>query len=83
MVTSHLAAPSALTVDPASDRLFWADVELRHLESSNLDGGDRRVVVSAGVVEPMGVAVLGEWLYWADRGHQAVLRANKFKGERR
>ena len=40
--------PNGLTLDYATDRVFWADAKHRVIESADLDGGNRRVVVSSG-----------------------------------
>ena len=64
-------------------RVYWTDVILRRMEASNLDGSDRRVIISEGIVEPVGLAVQGQWIYWADRDQGSIVRVDKVTGTSR
>jgi low density lipoprotein receptor-related protein 5/6 len=81
LVQTSVGAVTALTVDTEEPEgeLYWADIVLKRLEAAGPDG-TRRLVVSEGVVEPVGLAVLGRWLYWADRDQARVTRVDKAAG---
>ena len=86
LVEASVGAITALTIDRASDgQAYWADIIHKQVEAVELVGenGDRRVVVNEGVVEPVGLAVLGQWLYWADRDQARVTRVDKWTGTNR
>lgn len=60
-------------------RLFWTDMGVSpRIDSSSLDGFDRRVVASAGLVWPSGIALdyLADKLYWCDAKQAVVESAN-------
>lgn len=40
--------PNGLTIDYASDRIFWADAKHHQLESADLDGSNRKKVIETG-----------------------------------
>lgn len=60
-------------------RLFWADMGVNpRIDSSSLEGFDRRVVASTGLVWPSGIALdyLADKLYWCDAKQAMVESAN-------
>lgn len=60
--------PDIISIDYATDRLYWTDGDYRHIASSDLDGNDYRVVIKHDrhVQRPYPLAIHGENLYWAD-----------------
>jgi len=42
-VSTNLKAPQSLTIDYPTNRLYWADIKLKKIETIRLDGTDRRV----------------------------------------
>ena len=44
--TTNLAGPTAITLDYSTQTLYWADNQLGRIESSNVDGSGRRLLVS-------------------------------------
>ena len=42
--------PNGLTLDYATDKLYWADAKHHVIECSNLDGSSRRTVINTGNV---------------------------------
>jgi len=84
IVNASIGAISAMTVDWALDGdLFWADITLKKIEAVSRDGQLRRVVVSEGIVEIVGLSVQGSWLYWADRDQGVIVRVDKIRGTQR
>ena len=78
------AATHRAAVLGEAEGVYWADIINKRLEAISGDGtGGRRVVVSEGVVEPVGLAVEGMWLYWADRDQAMIVRVDKMTGTQR
>lgn len=71
---SGLSKPGPLTIDPYNDMLFWVDTEERRIESSNLLGGNRRILVDKNIENILGIAVFNERLYWVDEKRQLIGR---------
>ncbi|GAB0188982.1 pro-epidermal growth factor [Grus japonensis] len=60
-------------------RLFWTDMGVNpRIDSSSLEGIDRQVIASTGLVWPSGIALdyLADKLYWCDAKQSVVESAN-------
>merc|ERR1739844_805129 len=79
VVYEDLLWPSGIAVDETIDRIFWTDAGKDMIESANLDGSNRREVVSEGY-HPFGIVVFEERIYWTDHDYFALRSANKFTG---
>ncbi|XP_060033733.1 low-density lipoprotein receptor-related protein 2 [Erinaceus europaeus] len=79
IVNTSLVRPSALALDHEEDLLYWADASLQKIESSNLIGKERKVIVST-VFQPSGLTVHGQHIYWTDWLTRRIYRANKYDG---
>eukprot|EP00794_Sanderia_malayensis_P017393 gene17393-19134_t len=79
VIDSGLGWPNGLSLDYAESRIFWADARVDRIESANLDGSDRRVVVS-GTPHVFGISLLGPYIYWTDWVARSVKRAGKYNG---
>ena len=53
--SAHVIWPNALTIDYATHTLYWADAKLRVIESSGVDGSNRRPVMTSGGCVGVGV----------------------------
>ncbi|OWF50740.1 low-density lipoprotein receptor-related protein 6-like [Mizuhopecten yessoensis] len=80
---TNLGKPGPLAIDVEGGRLYWADSSLNRIESSDLDGGDRNVLVDEKIQNLKGMAVFGNFLYWIDKDQRAIIRANKLDGKNR
>jgi low density lipoprotein receptor-related protein 5/6 len=49
LVNSSLTEPTDLAVDTVDDLLFWSDLGLKRIESSGIDGLNRRVIIDVGI----------------------------------
>lgn len=45
LISDNLDWPNGLAIDRPSGRLYWNDAKRRSIESSDLQGRDRRVIV--------------------------------------
>ena len=83
LFSTELGSPLALTVDVPSGKLFWTDTDLKRIESADFDGGNRQAIIHSSLVHPVGLAVSGEFVYWADKDQQLIERAHKVTGQQR
>ena len=81
IVTGSLTWPNGLTIDQATNRLFWADAKLDKIEMSDLNGGNRQLVMSSAAnIHPYGLAVYKNVLYWTDWNSKSISRYNLSSG---
>ncbi|KAK7073342.1 Low-density lipoprotein receptor-related protein 6 [Halocaridina rubra] len=83
IITERLKTPSALAVDVGENMLFWADTGTRVIETSGVNGEDRKLLVDRDIKQPVGLAVHGNFLYWVDKELSSVTRVNKYTGQER
>jgi len=83
IVNTSLGEITAVTVDSSEDKIYWMDILQRKMSVCGMDGSGRRVIISEGIVEPVGIAVQGQWIYWADRDQATIVRINKETGASR
>ena len=81
IVTGNLGWPNGLTIDLASDHLYWADAKLDKIEKSDLNGGNRQLIMSSAAdIHPYGLAVFENVLYWTDWNTKSISRFNLSSG---
>ena len=73
---NDLQRPHAVSLDFTNQILYWADAGLDRIESANVDGSNRRVVISSGLNEPFDLTILGDVIYISDT-NLGILAANK------
>ena len=91
IISSDVSAPSGLAIDKIEQRLYWCDMHLDTIESSNLDGTNRRVLfdhynydptiplesVTGEIQLPYGLTLHQEKVFWTDWRRRAVYSADK------
>ncbi|XP_024940882.1 low-density lipoprotein receptor-related protein 2 isoform X2 [Cephus cinctus] len=76
-----LAWPNALTIDYFTDRIFWADAHLHYIDFADLEGHNRRRVLSGTAVPHVfAITVFDDYIYWTDWNLKAISKAEKFSG---
>lgn len=81
IVTGNITWPNGLTIDKATNRLFWVDANLDKLEVSDLSGGNRQLIMSSTAnIHPYGLAMYQNMLYWTDWNTKSVSRFNLSSG---
>ncbi|KAF4521568.1 hypothetical protein B566_EDAN001288 [Ephemera danica] len=83
LITKDLHWPNSVAVDYTNQRLYWADAKLHTLESSHLDGTDRRMVAKSKVGDPYSIALFENSLYWSDADGFEIRSCDKFTGKSR
>lgn len=66
LVNTSIKAPLGLALDGAADVLYWYDQRLQKIDALELSTMQNRLVV-ANVSDCVGVAVHGDYIYWAER----------------
>ena len=74
IVTSNLYWPNILTIDFTTSRLYWVDARFDRIETSDLEGNGRRVLLS--VPHPFGITVYNGIIYWTDWVTESVASAS-------
>ena len=81
IVTGNLVWPNGLTIDQLTSRLFWVDAKLAKIEVSDLNGGNRQLIMSStDNIHPYGLAVYLGVLYWTDWNTTSISRFNLSSG---
>lgn len=83
LVNSSIVWPNALVVDIENGKLFWADTKLDKIETMNMDGSGRRIVLDVNVPHVFSLTLLGDRLYWTDWSQRVIQSCNKETGGER
>ena len=72
--------PMAVFVDYKEDRIFWMDALLDAIDSTDLNGNNRRLITNrihqSRNMYPIDFAVYGDILYWSDYYARSIERIN-------
>uniref|UniRef100_A0A8C6LAN2 Low density lipoprotein receptor-related protein 4 n=1 Tax=Nothobranchius furzeri TaxID=105023 RepID=A0A8C6LAN2_NOTFU len=79
LINNNLGWPNGLAIDMAGSQLLWADAHTERIEVSDLNGQNRRTLVTP-VQHPYGLTLLGSHIYWTDWQSRSILRADKNTG---
>ncbi|XP_066145382.1 low-density lipoprotein receptor-related protein 4 isoform X1 [Euwallacea fornicatus] len=80
LIVDEIMWPNGLAIDRPEGRLYWNDAKRHTIESCNLDGENRKLIL-AEIKHPYGLVVVGNHIYWTDWKTQALHRADKETGE--
>ena len=81
IVNTGLVWPNALSIDRTAQILYWADASLDKIESSNVDGTNRRTILQDGILHPFSIIFFNDTLYWSD-WQEDVVFSSKLIGSR-
>nr|XP_012143749.1 PREDICTED: vitellogenin receptor [Megachile rotundata] len=81
LIVDSLEWPNSLSIDYASNRLYWVDSKLKIIESVGLDGSDRRIVLRGIAKRPFSLAVFEDKLYWSDWMSNTIQSCDKYTGK--
>ena len=73
--------PNALTIDYPTQSLYWADAKLLTLESSSMDGSNRRPIRTSGLRHPFAMTMFEDVLYLSDWQTKSIYNTTKFGRE--
>lgn len=83
IVNKNIGWPNGFTMDYTLNRIWWTDAKsgLNTIESADLNGNHRRIVLKSGSLEhPFGISVFQDNVYWTDWQGGKLFKANKFTG---
>ncbi|KAJ2950742.1 hypothetical protein O0L34_g9004 [Tuta absoluta] len=80
IVDNNIKWPNGLAIDRIESRLYWNDAKVLTIESSDLNGNDRKTVLSQ-VPYPYGIVIVGQHIYWTDWKTKSLHRADKTNGK--
>lgn len=60
---TNLFWPNGLTIDYAGHRMYWVDAKHHVIERADLDGKNRKAVISQGAYPPVTVSILDHVLF--------------------
>lgn len=82
IVTTKIYWPNGLTLDTATQRVYFADSKLDFIDFCNYNGTGRQQVLAGShyLLHPHSLTMFEDTLYWTDRQLNRVLSAHKFKG---
>jgi low density lipoprotein-related protein 2 len=76
-----LGWPNGLAMDYDSDRLYWCDALLDHIQHAKLDGTDVKTISSRMIRHPFSLVIYGENIYVTDWRLDSIIKMNKKTGE--
>jgi sugar lactone lactonase YvrE len=79
VITTGVVRPSGLAVDEAIQRIFWGDTSLNRIESSRIDGSDRKILLNE--VNPFSLALFKNMIYWCDPTEHEIISVDKNTGD--
>uniref|UniRef100_W8ADQ4 Protein cueball n=1 Tax=Ceratitis capitata TaxID=7213 RepID=W8ADQ4_CERCA len=81
IVNTNMYAPHGIVVDQLTDRIYYVvDQQGIHfsVESANLDGTDRQIILKGVNNEPFSLAVTKDAVFWLDRTNRAIWSHAKY-----
>ena len=74
--STSLVWPNGITLDYATERLYWVDALLDRIEYSLYDGS-QRTVLRSDLSHPFALTIFGDLVYWTDWNHNSVFSTHK------
>uniref|UniRef100_T1IRJ2 EGF-like domain-containing protein n=1 Tax=Strigamia maritima TaxID=126957 RepID=T1IRJ2_STRMM len=83
IVGQNLTWPNGLAIDYENEKLYWTDAGMKTIELSDLNGGNRRVLITVDLPHPFGLTLHEDRIYWTDWDAQSIQSADKIRGDQR
>jgi sugar lactone lactonase YvrE len=78
LVTKDIVRPNGLTIDYATNRLYWAGASPCVIASVNLDGSRRRKVVDCNMHHPFAMTLFESRIFWTEWATQSIYTVYRF-----
>ncbi|XP_064121496.1 nidogen-like isoform X3 [Macrobrachium nipponense] len=79
LVEKDIMLPNSLVIDYDLENLCWADAGTHKIECVNLDGNERRVVMTEARY-PFGLTILGQDFYYTDWNDTKIHTVDRYSG---
>nr|AAC63362.1 head-activator binding protein precursor [Hydra viridissima] len=76
VISSNIRYPNGLAIDYVENRLYWTDAGTYKIESSDLNGQNRKVVTSS-TTHPYSLTILKNDIYWDDWVTHSISKVDK------
>ena len=72
--SSGINSPVSLALDKDTQTLYWIDSALNRMESSSVDGSNRKILITASptLQQTHGMAVFQNLVYWTEQNRQRL-----------
>ena len=64
--STNIERAYSLVIDIDPQELYWVDYRLDRIEVSDVNGTNRRVLISSGLSQPFSISMFGNMLYISD-----------------
>ncbi|KAJ8675255.1 hypothetical protein QAD02_011041 [Eretmocerus hayati] len=83
LIFKDIIWPNGIALDLERKKVYWCDAKTDKIEVCNMDGTDRREVITENLPHLFGFSLLGDFLYWTDWQRRSIDRAHKLTGGER
>lgn len=83
LISKDIVWPNGIALDHDRRKIYWCDAKTDKIEVCNMDGTDRREVITDNLPHLFGLSLLGDYLYWTDWQRRSIDRAHKLTGGER
>ena len=83
VILSNIGRINGLTLDHATDCLYWTDSSTPAIDSYNMRSKKRNSLVAQGIVYPFSITHYQDNIYWTDWNTGDIERINKTAGANR
>lgn len=77
IITNKIRWPNGVAIDFTAERLYWTDGFNEIVESSDLNGGDRRVVYNDKYAHLRSIAIDEQFIYYTGYNRQRIMKVDK------
>lgn len=76
-----IGRPLSVTIDLANKQLYWSTTDEAVIEACDVEGNNRRKIVSSGLKSPVSIAVFDSRMYYLDTAYEEVARVDLPNGD--
>lgn len=80
IIKTDIMIPNGIAIDQKMRRLYWCDAKLDKIESCEMDGSSRVVLMLLARQHPFALVVWENYIFWTDWLARGVFRADKYTG---
>lgn len=81
IIKTNIKVPNGIAIDQRRRKLYWCDARLDKIETCDMDGTKRVVLISALPQHPFALAVWKNYIFWTDWLARGVFKADKYTGQ--